>query len=112
MKCPKCQKPSRVYETRQGTDFVTRRRACEFCFTRFTTHERIGWVTGEKPKQKPKQSEKKEIPVKAPIKKKISRQEEKKQTKHHLDIFFKDSLDVHDLGDYGIDVGPGYSDDY
>jgi transcriptional regulator NrdR family protein len=113
MKCPKCNSPSRVYETRQSTESVTRRRVCEGCFTRFTTHERIAWVTGQKPKDQKAEPSPKEIPVKKPIRTKaVKREESKRQTKHHLDVFFKESLDVEDLGEYGIDVGRGYLDDF
>jgi transcriptional repressor NrdR len=42
MRCPSCERPSRVLESRQAEDGTTirRRRECRSCGRRFTTHER------------------------------------------------------------------------
>lgn len=46
MKCPKCNKGVRVIETRQHvTGVIRRRRACSGCGHRFTTEERIIFVS-------------------------------------------------------------------
>jgi transcriptional repressor NrdR len=42
MRCPECQHPdSRVVDSRTSGDAIRRRRACERCGARFTTHERL-----------------------------------------------------------------------
>ena len=42
MRCPTCEQPSRVLESRQAEDgtAIRRRRECRSCGCRFTTHER------------------------------------------------------------------------
>lgn len=49
MRCPDCQHDeSRVVDSRAVADAIRRRRACERCGARFTTHERVepklAWV--------------------------------------------------------------------
>ena len=42
MRCPDCQHAdSRVVDSRAAADAIRRRRACEKCGARFTTHERV-----------------------------------------------------------------------
>ncbi len=42
MNCPYCHHPStRVLDSRDAGGFIRRRRACEECERRFTTHERL-----------------------------------------------------------------------
>ena len=41
MLCPYCNTDTRVIDSRQGDDFVRRRRECPACEQRFTTHEQI-----------------------------------------------------------------------
>lgn len=44
MKCPYCQRPSKVVDSRPMPDGIRRRRQCEGCGRRFTTHERLAPV--------------------------------------------------------------------
>ena len=41
MKCPYCQGPSHVVDTREVASAIRRRRECDACEQRFTTYERI-----------------------------------------------------------------------
>ena len=41
MKCPYCQGPSHVVDTREVASAIRRRRECDSCEQRFTTYERI-----------------------------------------------------------------------
>ncbi len=44
MICPFCQHPSsRVVDSRVAGDSIRRRRECDDCGRRFTTHERVEW---------------------------------------------------------------------
>ena len=40
MKCPYCQNPSQVIDTREVSAAIRRRRECQVCGQRFTTYER------------------------------------------------------------------------
>ncbi len=41
MKCPYCQGPSHVVDTREVSSAIRRRRECDGCRERFTTYERV-----------------------------------------------------------------------
>lgn len=115
MKCPKCQQASKVLETRQGTDFIYRRHECESCQTRFVTHETLKWVIGEKPKietaiRKPK-TKKETRREKPAIKRKRTEKAEKKLVKDDLNLFFGAPMSADNLSDFGLDAGPGWSND-
>ncbi len=58
MRCPDCQHPdSRVVDSRAALDAIRRRRACEKCGARFTTHERLeprlAWVEKKSGRREP-----------------------------------------------------------
>jgi len=113
MKCPQCQSQSAVYETRQRTENTLRRRECLSCKTRFSTLEVFDGLTGSRHKRKkvvqqvPKQKEKKVIPP--VVQRKESIPQRKNLVKDDLDIFFKETEDLSDLG---LDIGRGWGDDY
>ena len=44
MKCPYCERPSKVVDSRPIPDGIRRRRECTGCGRRFTTHERLAPV--------------------------------------------------------------------
>lgn len=44
MNCPYCEGPSKVVDSRPIPDGIRRRRECEACGRRFTTHERLAPV--------------------------------------------------------------------
>lgn len=44
MKCPYCERPSKVVDSRPIPDGIRRRRECSGCGRRFTTHERLAPV--------------------------------------------------------------------
>jgi len=44
VKCPYCQRSSKVVDSRPMPDGIRRRRQCEGCGRRFTTHERLAPV--------------------------------------------------------------------
>jgi len=44
MNCPYCEGPSKVVDSRPIPDGIRRRRECEQCGRRFTTHERLAPV--------------------------------------------------------------------
>jgi transcriptional regulator NrdR family protein len=111
MKCPQCQKESRVYETRQRTENTLRRRECLFCKARFATLEIFDGMTGSRGDAK-KLTVKKTQPPKEKkqpaVQPKVITAPRKPLVKDDLDIFYKDSVDFSDLG---LDVGRGWRDE-
>ena len=58
MRCPDCLHPdSRVIDSRAASDAIRRRRVCEKCGARFTTHERLepklAWVEKKSGRREP-----------------------------------------------------------
>jgi hypothetical protein len=112
MKCPVCQAPSRVYETRQSISGTIRRREClvTTCLTRFASREVFDGLVGERkpgpPQAVSKQTkpEEKKTGIKQMPQSKERRVEQGKLVKDDLDVFFRESFDPSDLG---IDIGRG-----
>lgn len=110
MKCPRCNKESRVYETRQRPENTLRRRECLYCKTRFATLEVFDGMTGSRGEKKPvvkkaQPTKEKKQPVAQP---KVITTPKKSLFKDELDILYKDSVN---LNDFGLDVGRGWKND-